>query len=265
MSQLNFASSIMLHSSGWAYYRWGATTLFVAIYTWWFFLMEQVSSNQSAIQLSFALMFGALAACLVWLVDLVSRRVYVDDVGIKTSFIFQPQKRFYWDELVQLTWWQSGKKMFNYRLSFIDGQLELALDTVTWKQVPEAVRLIINRSGIVPQNAARSASKQWLRNAVSASLVVLGFSLSTLIESDVLHAIGFLLVRVFWTRYLVGRPSFNIKTIRGNMLVFTVATLIGLVFIAGSNLLNLASWWLYTPLIDMILTYLIQKARPFFA
>ncbi len=226
--------------------------------------MEQVSPNQSAIQLSFALMFGALALCLVWLVDLFSRRVYVDDVGIKTSFIFQPQKRFYWDDVSHVDWWLSSKKMFNYRVSFTDDRLELAFDTVTWKQAPEAARIILNHSGIVPQNVAHSATKTWLRNAVSASLVVLGFSMSTLIESEYVHAIGILLVRVFWTRYLIGRPSLNLKSIRGSMFIFTVATLLGLIFIAGSNLPNLASWWLYTPVIDVFIAYLIQKAKPYF-
>lgn len=209
-------------------------------------------------------MCGALAICLVWLLDIVTRRVQIDDVGIKTFFLFQPEQRFYWDELRQLTWWQSGKKMFNYRLSFADGQLELALDTVTWRQASEAIRLIINRSHATPQNVAQAASKRWLQNAISASLVVLGFSLSTLLENEWVHAIGFLLVRVFWTRFLVGRPFLNLKTIRGNMAAFTVATLLGLIFIAGPNLINLATWWLYTPLIDILLAYLIQKVKPYF-
>lgn len=209
-------------------------------------------------------MCGALAICLVWFLDLVSRRVQVDDVGIKTFFLFQPEKRFYWDELVQLSWWQSSKKMFNYRLLFADGQLELALDTVTWRQASAAIRIVIDHSHIKPQNVAKAASKRWLQNGISASLVILGFSFSTLIESEWVHTIGFLLVRIFWTRFLVGRPFLNLKTIRGHMFVFTVATLLGLILIASFNLLNLATWWFYTPLIDIVLAYLFQKARPYF-
>jgi hypothetical protein len=61
LSQFDLALSLDIRSSGWAYYRWGTTTLFVGFYTWWFWAMEQVSPNQPAIQLSFALMCGAFA------------------------------------------------------------------------------------------------------------------------------------------------------------------------------------------------------------
>lgn len=266
MHQFENLSSLELRSSGWAFYRWGVTSLFVAIYTWFFYYMEQVSPQQTAIQLSFALMCGAFSLCMVWFVDILSRRVWVDDGGIKTRFIFQQEKRFYWDEIAQLVWWNSSKKMTNYRLLLANGVFELALDTVTWRQSSEAFRWSVYRSGIAPQNMAGAATKIWFKNAVSAALIALGFSLSTfVIESEAIHAIGFLIVRVFWARFLIGRPSFNLNTTRGYMFIFTVATLLGLIFIAPSNLLDLAGWWLYTPLLDIFLSYLNQRAKPFFS
>lgn len=266
MSRFDFASSLELRSSGWAFYRWAVTTVFVAFYTWFFYYMEQVSPQQTAIQLSFALMCGATSLCLVWFVDILNRRVWVDDGGIKTRFIFQSEKRFYWDEIAYLIWWNSGKKMTNYRLLLADGLFELALDTVTWRQSSEAFRWAAYRSKITPQNMANAATKIWFKNAVSAALIVLGFSLSTFVkESEVVHAVGFLIVRVFWARFLIGRPSLNWNTTRGYMFIFTVATLLGLIFIAPSNLLDLAGWWLYTPLIDILLSYLYQRVKPIFS
>lgn len=254
----NLADFIVLRSSKWAYFRWLVGLLASFIYTYFFFGLEQISPGQTPIQLAFAFMCGLDVILLLNLVNSYYRRIFIDNLGMSTRFLFKPDEIIPYENIKIVEWWRGGGKTIKYLIHQKIGQIEIALDTTTWENTHAAIRFLQIYGNIPSVRSGLQPGRTFLKRSVSILLMALGISM-TMFGVFLMDAIGFVIIRFFWTHFLYDQKPHDVRAIRVYLTFFALATLAGLFVIAGQNSLKIAAWWIYSPAIDIVIAYLLEK------
>ncbi len=259
-SEQRLSDYIVLTSSKWAYYRWIIGFIWLSLYTYSLFSMERISPGQRPVQLAFGFMFGLTTLTLLKLIDAYTRRIIIDEFFISTRFLFMPDEQFPLENITHIDCWGGGGKTIKYFFHQRLAQIELSVDSTTWKNMNQGIRLILQNANIPLLIEGQEISRIWFKRAISFALMILGVSF-TLFNVFWFDLIGFVLVRLFWTQFLLDQKPYNSRALRIYLALFALATLMGLYLVAGNHTLEIAAWWIYSPAIDIAISYLVDKKR----
>ena len=252
------SDSIVLYSSKWAYFRWIIGLIWLSIYTYFFFSMEQITPGQRPVQLAFGFMFGLTMLVILKLVDTYVRRIVIDEFSIQTRFLFMQDDSFPLENITHIECWGGGGKTIKYRLYQRVENVELSIDSTTWRNMKHGIQFILQNSTAPLLIEGREITRVWFKRSVSFALMVLGMSF-TLFHYFWLDLMGFVLVRFFWMQFLIDQKPFNAKALRIYLSLFALAVLGGLYLVAGNDSIEIAAWWIYSPAIDIAISYMLEK------
>ena len=256
----NLSDFLVLKSSKWAYYRWLVGLLGAAIYTYFFWGMEEITPGQTPVQLAFAFMVGLDALLMLNLANSFYRRILIDDLGLATRFLFKPDEIIPFENITLIECWRGGGKTIKFYIHQKIEQLDLQIDSTTWNNVPFALQFIRSSGNIPLIDAGLNPGRKLFIRTVSILLMVLGISF-TWFNVFVMDALGFIIIRFFWAQFLVDQKPHDLKAIRLYLLIFALAVLFGLFLVAGQETLEIFSWWVYSPAIDITFSYLYEKVK----
>jgi len=254
----NLSDFLILRSSKWGHFRWIIVFLFTTFYTWFFWSLEEVTPGQKPVQLTFAFMVGLDMLLFLNLANSFYRQILIDDLGLATRFLFKPTEIIPYENITLVECWRGGGETIKFYIHQKIEQMELSIDSTTWKNVPFAIHFVRSSGNIPLVSSGLDPGRKLFKRAISIVLMALGisFTLPGYIWLDVL---GFIIIRFFWAQFLVDQKPQDLRAMRLYLLFFALAVLLGLIFIAGKETVEIASWWLYSPAIDIAISYLYGK------
>jgi hypothetical protein len=253
-ADLFMSRPIVLRSSKRIYFLWIVSLLLALVYTWWFYGMLSYLPGERSFQIAFALMTGLDALIILKLLDSLIRKVTIDNNGFKYHFLFQPEKSVWWEEVERITLWQSGRGT-TYWVYSQEAKVLLTFDTSGWYQLDGGIRYVLLLAQISPLRA--KPDTRWFKSALFIPLAVLGVSFFSFSDDHWLRIAGSVLARLFWGAFLLGQHPQNILPLRLYLVIISLVVLAALAAISGADMINVLFWWLYTPILDVILSFVI--------
>jgi hypothetical protein len=253
-TDLFLSRPIVLRSSKRSYVLWGISLLLAIWYTWWFYALLSMSLGERSFQIAFALMAGLDIFIVLKLVDALIRKITLDNNGFKFQALFQPEKVVWWEEVERITVWQSGRKMIYWIYAQGDKVL-LSFDSSGWSQPKGEMGYKVLLAQVSPIPAKPDSS--WFKSALFIPLVILGVSFFSFSDEHWLRVVGSGLARLFWGAFLLGQRPQNLPQIRLYLAIVSLAVLVSLAVITGADFIQVLFWWLYSPMLDVVLSFVI--------
>jgi hypothetical protein len=248
---------IAVRASRRSYYRWAAGLIIAVLVTLWFYGMLEVIPSQREMQVAVSLMVGLDVWLSFRVVELLRRRLIADFDGLRYRSLFR-EAELRWDDITRIDWWpEAGRRITVYRLWGIDKQPLAGLKTNDWTQLNEVIGYAVARRRIEPTLHPPRLS-DFERTAI-LTLTPIAVALFALVPLEVTRVIGFVLVRVAWTALVWQHSRYELRTAQFYMIVLSVSVIGSLTLLSGSSFQETLFWWLYTPVLESVVSFFIVE------
>lgn len=250
---------IVLRSRLWLFILLAFSLILQAIYTWWFFGMWSVLPDQKVMLLGGGLMAGASALLIVQIIALAVRRVIATENGITVRLLFTPSRTIGWEqvETQRVETWDWGSRT-NTRVILKIDEITLRLESRTWTKVDALAAHILAKTKTKPVQG-QSPSSAVLSDVALTCGIILALTIFSVADTPLLRDVGFFVVRLLWAVYILKRPAYEQPLMRYYVVLVSCIALCSLAIADSSDFGQMITWWLYSPLLDVVVTYIVTE------
>jgi len=249
---------IVITTSRKGYLRWLGGLITSLLITLWFYgLYFQIPSQKGA-QIALSLMIGLDVWLFVRIAELFIRRASIDFSGISYYSLFS-KEFFEWANVKQVEWWYDTiNRTVCYRIRVEGNQALATFNTATWANLNEGIGYTVARTRREPISTTPHNGLKWAQTIalIFMPLVVLIFSLS---DTELTRIISFSVVHLFWTIIVWQYSRLELRTLQFYMAILSVTVVFSMVFFSGSDFQSTLIWWLYTPMIEVVISFIVVE------
>ncbi len=248
---------IVMRASRKAYWHWAAGLIIALPITWWFYWLYMYVPADPQAQIALSLMIGLDVWLVARVLSLLVCRLSIDLTGLRYRSLFQ-EVALGWDELARIEWWHTiPAHTHYYRLCMNDGKPLATFGDDTWSRLNEGIGYAVARTRLEPTPTVPRVSE--LNRVLLLILMPLAVTLFALVPFTITRAIGFVLVRIFWTALVWHYSRYELRTAQFYLALTSLAAILTLMRLSGSSFEATLIWWLYSPLIEVVVSLFVVE------
>ena len=265
-SSFSSDSEFVVLRPGWdSLLGWGMILVACSIFLFFGYLFSYGSGNPVVISLGISLTVG----CLIKLIEVFFRYIYIDDKNVKISVPLYTVSRPISD-IAGIDWWQLKYRSRYYTFYALRGKDKrsiVILGEDAWQSLHEAIRYIASQKSLEPVFVKPPVTivSHWVLVMVLFTSVFF-FVLSSTVSPYHMFwkALNFGLFRVFW--FTLTRPlsEYDGQKVWFYMLLMSVVNLVVLLIVSKADWGQVLTWWLYSPLVEIAFHFLFVELPKIF-
>lgn len=248
---------IVIATSRKGYFRWVEYLAISLPITYWFYLFYNQIPSQKELQIAVSLMIGLDVWIFFRIAELIRRKLTISFSGITYRSLLG-EDTFDWTECKKVEWWYAFRERNNsYRIRLSNNRTLATFSDDTWSNLDNGIGYIVARNSIEPKEITPHIFGK-LRIFVLL-LMPLSIAIFSFADSHVWRIIGFLVARVFWSLLIWQQSQYDLRTTQFYMVLVSISAVFALMLVSGSDFQSTVIWWLYSPLIEVFVSWVIVE------
>jgi hypothetical protein len=204
-------------------------------------------------------MVGLAVGCLAKLLELRWRYISVAVDGLHLHLLFH-NELLTWDSLERIEWWQllyRGKLTTFYSFLGLHQRKLFTLGSDVWTRLDEGLGYVVLYSRREPVRVKPRVSVG--KQIVVVSLFPLAGFLSFFASDSLFHLLGFTLFHVGWSIVVRNLSEYDRRSAWLYLVMISAIVIVTLSWLSGPRLGEIITWWLYSPLLEVALSFALTE------